>query len=210
MANYIADTDLEAYLGRALTAAEDAQFPAVAAAVTQVIDRYTGRTWDGSGVTGELHTLLGPTVTLARPPVTAVTQVRARAASIGATWRVLTAGSEYELLDPGAGLLAVAGPGYGADVITTDGGTGAGSMVEVSYTVPGTVPAPVKLAAEQLAAGLLAGASAAANQAQGIKRYSVGGELTVEYFDEASTDSAALPAAVRSLLDQYRRPVVFA
>lgn len=206
MANYVADTDVETYLRRPLTAAEDAQFPTVAAAATQAIDRYTGCTWDGTAVVAELHTVLGPTLRTLRTPVTGISLVRTRPQSIGAAWATLVAGDTYELLDAAAGIILLSGR---YDAIRTDDAVVYGRMAEVTYTVPGTVPAPVLLAAEMLVAGMLASAQATANQAQGIRQYSVGAELTVQYFDSAATATAALPPSVRALLDQYRRPVMF-
>lgn len=197
MAAYIVDTDLEAFLGRALTAAEDAQFATAEAAVRGMIDRYTGRSWDGGTIDDELHTVLGPTLTLARRPVTAITTVRARAARIGATWATLTANTHYELIDALNGIL------YVSSVHET--------VLEVTYTVGTTLPGPVKLAAEIMAASMLAGgiASGSANAAlAGVKRWSVDGE-SIEYATTNSSAAGAIPADARALLDAYRKPVVF-
>jgi len=209
-AAYVDQTAVETYLGRSLTAAEAAQFSTVADAATEAIDRYTGRSWQASTVTAELHTVLGRTVRLDVTPVSAISLVRMRSQAIGASWTTLADGTGYELLDAAGGLLALSGA---YDVIASDS-PGYGQILEVTYTVGGGVPAPITLAAEMLVAGSLASAQGVSNQAQGIKSYSVGGELSVTYFTSTelgnASASAALPAGVRALLDAYRRPVVFA
>lgn len=212
---YLTQADLETYLQRALTTEEAAHFDAtVADAVTAAIDRYTGRTWDGSTVTAELQTVLGREVYLDRKPVTAVSLVRTRPRAIGADWTTLTAGETYELIDAAAGLLLVSGR---YDVITPSYGA-YGHDLEVTYTVGGDLPpAPVTLAAEMLAASMLASGSAAGTTgASGsIKRFSVDGE-SVEFDTSTSTSSTSTSASggmtadVMALLDLYKRPVMFA
>jgi hypothetical protein len=196
---YIDATALETYLGRVLTAAEAAQADTVIGAAEAAIDRYTGRTWSGTSVVDERHTIYGKSVYLNRKPVAAISSVTLRSPEIGATAIAQVSGSGYELLDAARGLLLVQ--------------AARNTILTVSYTVTVDVPDPIILAAQTLAAGWLGSAAATANQAQGIKSYSVGGELDVTYFTAAeggAASSAMLPAGVRTLLDPYRRPLVFA
>ncbi len=192
---YIDATDLETYLGRSLTVAEAAQAATVIGAAEEAIDRYTGRTWSGTSVVDERHTIYGQSVYLNRKPVAAISSLTLRSPEIGATAVAQMLGTGYELLDATRGLLLVQ--------------ASRGTILTVTYTVTVSVPDSITLAAQMLAAGMLGSAAATANQAQGIKRYSVGGELTVEYFDTAASTGASLPSGVRALLDAYRRPLVF-
>ncbi len=190
---YITTTDLANYLQRALTAAETTQAPTVLDAVSGWIDRYTGRTWVGTSVTGETSVYYGPFVILARPPVSVVTTLTARAREVGAVTRVLVAGSDYELLDAAHGVLRVV--------------AAVGDLITAAYTTGAALPVEVKLAAEMLAAAWLSAADTQA-ASQGIKAYSVGsGDLSVTYRDEAGT---LAPEPVRRLLAAWRRPVLFA
>jgi hypothetical protein len=189
---YIDQADLSAYLGRALTDAEAAQADTVIDAACAAIDRYLGRGWDPGTVEDELHTVQSPTIRLRRAPVAAVTTVRARPAYLGAAWSTLTAGTHYELVDAENGVVFVSS----AD----------GTILEFTYTATDTAPAPVVLAAQVLSAAWLTG-SAGVHRAQGIRRYSIGGELSVEYAD---TVGGGLPPEVTRLLAGYRRLVRFA
>lgn len=208
MTAYADANSLENYLGRVLTSAESDQVDAVCDTATELIDRYTGKTWQGTTVTGEQHTIYGASITLKRAPVSAISSLTLRAPVAGATVTTLVAGIDYELLNTQTGRVLLTG--YNPDPVVNASWYRHGSIASVTYTVPSTVPPPVSMAANMLAASLLGTSQAVANQAQGIKRYSVGGELDVTYFDTAATTAASLPTGVRSLLDQYRRPVVFA
>lgn len=213
MTAYCDSADLEAFLGRALTDAEAAQADDVIDAATDLIDGYTGRSWRATAITAELHTVLGRTLRLDHPPVSAISLLRTRPQAIGAAWATLASGTGYELIDASAGLLLLSGT---YDVITTTASSCYGQMIEATYTSGAAVPAPVKLAAEMLAAGLLAGGLASGTSAASgvVKRFTVDGE-TVE-FDTSSTTSGGtgtstgLPSDVASLLAPYKRAVMFA
>jgi hypothetical protein len=192
---YADAADVATYLGRDLSDAEVAQVQIAIDAASAFVDSYTGRTWTGAAIVAELHTVFGPYVYLDRTPVTAISAVTSRTADIGAVPATLAAGSDYELLDAERGLVRHSA----ADR----------SILAVSYTVTAIVPDPVKLATTMLAAGWLAVTSDTNRSSADLKRYSVGGELTVEYFDLNAAGSG-VPAQVAALLNGYRQAVVFA
>lgn len=207
MTDYVDQVDLEAYLGRTLTAEEVARLAVVAPAVTARIDRYTGHSWQGESVaTTRTAMPLDRTILLDWAPIASVETVRTRSPEIGSAWVDLIDGETYELLDAGRGLVAVS--------------TWCGWMVEVAYTVGSALPEPVHLAAQMLASAWLAGGGAAGSAGgagSGITRFSVDGE-TVEYAGASSggayggglSFASGLPPEVTALLDAYKLPAVVA
>lgn len=203
MASYADATSLAAYLQRSLTVAETAAATAACAAATEYIDRYVGRSWQGTTITGELQTVESETVHLDYRPVASVTTVTARSMIVGETPRLLVAGTDYELIDAPNGVLLV--NGYGYDVITTTGYVGL--VLTITYVVGSTVPALIAQAANIIAAWYLVSAPAASNQARGILKLKAGSaEITYDPIDKA----AAVPGTATTLLNVYRRPVIFA
>src|SRR5262245_63585413 len=116
MAAYCTADQIAAYLGVTFTPAQAAQADALAIAVTNVIDRYTGRSWQGtSPVAGELANVVpgSPSwpgaygiVYLARRPVESVSGVTLRTAYPHASESVLV-NTEYELVDGPNGVLTL-------------------------------------------------------------------------------------------------------
>jgi hypothetical protein len=171
-------------------------------------------------------------VVLDAAPLALVTSVSVRAAAVGSPAQVLTQDVEYRILDARRALLRVE-VGWGGlpvppyDVVTDRPVYDCGdpSRVAVVYTQPTgeAPPADVGFASTQavaawfaplLPAGQTTGGGAVA-VASGIKRYTVGQELTVEYADSASTASGGaagggapvpLPAAAVALLAPYGYP----
>lgn len=190
---YTDSAAINAYLGRTLTADEEAQATVCATAASGLIDKYTGQTWVGTSIVAEQHTVYGSCVYLDRAPMTAISAVTARSLDIGAVPTTLAAGSDYELLNAQLGLLRV--------------GVADRSLVAVSYTAPGTVPPEVQLAATMLAAGWFALSGDSNRNSTDIKSFSVGQELTVQYFDQQA--NGGMPAQVAALLAPYKR-LVFA
>jgi hypothetical protein len=165
-------------------------------------------------------------------PLALVTSVTVRAAAVGSPAYALTQDVEYRVLDLRRALLRVEVGWTGAAVppydIVTDRPVydcGDPSRVAVVYTQPAgeAPPGDVGLAATQsvaawfaplLPAGQATGGGAVA-VASGIKRYTVGQELTVEFADSGSTASggasgggapAPLPASAVALLAPYGYP----
>lgn len=193
MAAYCTPESLELYLGRALTDAESDSAPGACLAATDFIDRYTGKSWQGTTIAGELQTVLGPTVRLDRTPVASVTSVTARSLTVGETPRVLVAGAGYELLDGPNGVLLV--------------GEARGTILTVTYAVGAVVPAAISLAANIIAAAYAVGGSAAAGEGRGIQKLKAGSvELTYDPIDAATS----VPATAYELLAAYRPAFSFA
>ena len=186
------------HLGRALTPQENLALADLIEPIETWIDRRARRAWLTGSVAAEVHYEPGPNLYLRVTPVASVTSAAARGGMSDAADTTLTAGEDYEvrslaaghlylpILDPAATRLW---PGYGAyDRIT------------VAYVPDTGLPADIRLAATLAAAHYLRPISD--GHQPGIKRYSVGGELTVEYADG---ETAGLPAEVTGLVDGRRR-----
>lgn len=186
------------FSGRTFNANETAQATVCADAASGFVDRYTGRTWAGTTITNELHTLFGRSLQLNRYPVVSISSVTVRSSSIGATPRTLAAGVDYELIDPSHGVLLVrAFWTMQPDRVTS------GPLASVSYTVGATVPPEITLAATIIAATMLQ--PTLDPNSPGIDQYQIGRELMVKY-----TSIDKMPADAKRLLDGWKRPAVFA
>lgn len=183
------------------------------AAAEDAIDRYTGRAWLlPSPATAETHRVGRDTrVWLDRAPMTAVSAARTRYPEVGAATTTLVAGTDYELADPAHGVLLV-----------RSGLTG--TVLSVDYTHENPLPVPpvvsqvcLEMATRSMVAAAAGSSSGTAQAvAAGIRRYSVGQELTVEFGDSASDTSGGtasagvtVPADLLAQLDAARlvRPV---
>lgn len=186
------------YLGRVLTPQENLAVVDLVEPVEAWIDGRARRAWLTGSVAGEVHYEPGPNLYLRSTPVASVTSVAARGGMADASDTTLTAGEDYEvrslagghlylpILDPAATKLL---PGYGAyDRIT------------VAYVPDTGLPADIRLAATMLVCHYLRPVSE--GLMPGIKRYSVGGELTVEYADGSV---AGVPDEVARLVAGKRR-----
>lgn len=193
MTAYATAASLALYLGRALTAAETAEAAAACDAATDLIERYTGKTWQGTTITGELQAVGGEFIYLNRSPVTSITSITRRAQLIGETATTLVAGTDYELIDAARGRVLVS--------------ASQGSLLTVTYVVTATVPASISLAANMLAAEFLKPASMPARP-MGVTRLTAD-DMTIQWDRPVVTDSG-IPADVAALLNLYKRPVVLA
>lgn len=202
MAAYCTPESLELYLGRNLTDAESGSAPGACLASTDFIDRYTGKSWQGTTISGELQTVLGPTVRLDWRPVASVTSITARSLTVGAAARVLVAGTDYELLDPLNGILLVNAP---YDIITTTAITG--TVLTVTYVTGAVVPAAISLAANIIAAAYAVGGSAASGAGRGIQKLEAG---TAKITYDPIEKTVAIPPTAYELLAAYRPAVAFA
>jgi hypothetical protein len=202
MAAYCTPASLELYLGRALTDAESDSAIGACLAATDFIDRYTGSSWQGTTISGELQTVTGPTVRLDWRPVSAITSVTARSLVVGATPRSLVAGTDYELVDALNGVLLV---NAAYDVITTT--MSAGTVLTVTYVVGAVVPAAISLAANIIAAAYAVGGSAASGAGRGIQKLEAGSaKITYDPIER----TVAIPPTAYELLAAYRPAVLFA
>lgn len=168
------------------------------------IDRYTGRAWAVvSPVVDELHTVTGPYLYLKHAPVTTITSLRVRVGAVGATETTLTAGTEYELIDPVHGIMLInAGYPFGFDVVvnTTEY---AGYILRVSYTTTTPVPGDIERAATLLVANWF-GSRGSVAMAAGIKSYSVGTDLAVTFRDDTAAGTRAVPSVITEILNRHR------
>lgn len=145
MTAYSDATKVGNYLGVTLTASQITQAGVTAQAASDWIDRYLGKSWQGtSPVTDELHTLVKDRVYLNNRPVASITSVKTRAAAfVGFGWTTLDA-SQYELLDAANGVLLIAGWSASSE-----------GLVQVTYAYTLALPTPVGLAATMIAASWL-------------------------------------------------------
>src|SRR5215211_5813885 len=89
------------------TEAEDAAAALVDAA-SRFIDNYTGLSWVGGTVTGEVQTVKSGRITLDQAPISGITSISVTVPYIGATPETLVAGTGYQILDPSRGVILVA------------------------------------------------------------------------------------------------------
>jgi hypothetical protein len=192
MAAYTTPDAIAAYLATTLTPEQTTQATLASDAVTVWIDHRTGRSWQASGpITGELRPVEGTYVYLEHPPVSSVETVELR---LGVNDYETLNPSQYELIDPAAGLLQMIG-GYG------------GSVVRVAYTT-GTEPLPADLAyaATVLASDLLS--PTLDPDLSGVDQVSVGqNDVSLHFAAVSSTVEGGASAAV-SVVDSYRRVVI--
>lgn len=107
-------------LGVTFTAGQTTQAEGLIEEAEAFVDRFTGRAWITTSPATE--TLVVPAdglVYLTRRPVTAITSVSVRPATIGGASTALAASSSYELLDAATGLLAVSSGYHGYRVSVT-------------------------------------------------------------------------------------------
>ena len=209
---YTTAAAIASYLGRALTAPQLAQAAALVGAVESYIDGTTRRGWLLPPVAGERYDLFGPEIYLRSAPVASVEALSTRSRRVGDVQTALTAGTDYELVDPDQGLVLLAGgliPDFSTSDIpawTTIGprrGTPA-RYATVSYTPNLPVPADIAQAAAQLAAFWLVNQLDPARY--GIARISYGHELTLA-FSRMQTDGM-IPEDVQATLLRNRLVIV--
>lgn len=192
---YALAADVATELGRTLTGPQTTQATDLIASAQAVIDAYCRRTFEASTlITDELHLVEGPYLYLDQAPIASVSSVKVRSTGIGSALTTLVAGTGYEVLSAADGVISLS-PGY--DVVSSLGEDLTGMYALVTYTPAVTVPADIKRATVLLVAGWMQG-SLDGGMA-GVKRFQVGGELTVEY-----ATSADLPAPVLAILKHRR------
>lgn len=195
-----------AQLGRALTADETAYLTAILLPTADaLIDHEAQRSWPTSPVTDEAH-YLGHDgyLTLSCTPVTAITSLTGRSSPLTDP-ETLTQGTHYRLTDPARGRVFISGER-------------GGQWVTVSYTHAQIIPEPIQYAATLAVSGWLGEVAASGAGSElgdvpaDVKRYQVGGELTIERFDPGTVSAAAataraLPAPALEIARRYRRLV---
>lgn len=183
MAAYTTPQSIADYLGLSISAAWTGQATTDAQVVSDWLDRYLGRSWQGSSPLTETHKLYGDRLWLTRP-VTAITSITARGEGPADTASdALVVDSAYRILDAATGEVAVSGyDGY---------------RVTVVYTSAGVVPTPVALAATIWAAHLLF--PTLHPEAQGLARLR-DDTLQVDY----APDPGDVPPQAKLLLGPYR------
>lgn len=140
---YATAEDVAAYMNRPLTSNQLAQAAFFLDAASAWIDQQTGRTWNPSSPTTEVHPISGTYLYVNRRPIASVSQVRIRPSYVGASWTTITASVGYEVVDAAKGLIKLG---------TNIGLLGVYDTVEVTYTHTASVPSNIKLVAILLAA----------------------------------------------------------
>lgn len=166
---YTDASGVNTYLG---TSAAPQPVPAAyLAAAEQVVDALSKTSWLDGQIVAEQYLLpnRGIRLYLRRAPVTSVDAITVRSFLPGDTGQVLTAGTDYELIDPTGGLVALSGVyssaayystygNYGGSEIYNESGTilnqgqFTGQVALVTYTPVQVVPPAVSLATAQLVA----------------------------------------------------------
>lgn len=188
---------VEEEVGRDLTPAQYNQVSRLIAQAEDICDRVTGRSWLAPSPTvNELHTVMGPLVYLEHKPVTAITSMTRRILSLGSAVVAMVAGTDYELVDATNGIVLMSRYPW-ADVVINTTTTDYGTLVAVSYTSVTPVPGGIQRAATQLVAHWMTKRLNASHQ--GIRSYSVGGDLSVTYADQSD-----LPDKILQALRGYR------
>jgi hypothetical protein len=177
------------HLGVTFTPAQLQEAEAAVAAAEAWIDRRTGRAWLTGAIASETHWTNGAQhIYLRAAPVASVTSVTARSSMYDTPDTELVVAEDYELRSLENGWVYLVG-GTSYDRVT------------VEYTPAAPVPEDIALAATMLAAHWLQ--PQLSGMLPGIRSYSVGGELQVEFADAVAT--LGVPAEATALVDQYRR-----
>lgn len=183
---------VEAEMGVTLTAAQTTAATDLVGEAESLIDRYTARAWIvASPATDTLVVPADGVLGLSQRPVTAITSVSVRPATIGAASTALVAADTYELLDAADGqvLVSTVYRGYLATVAYTHTNTAA------------ALPLGIQRAATLLVAAWLL--PRLNPDRAGLDSYEVGGELKVKISTEKS-----LPPDVLRILDAYAAVVL--
>jgi hypothetical protein len=211
---YSSADQVGAYLGQTLTPAQQTQAVIWLDAAEAVVDGIAHTSWLTGAVVAEQYSLnnRGTRLYLRQTPVTSLQGITVRSYLVGDTGQVLTAGVDYELIDPTAGLVLLSNVyqsnayfqsygDYGGAVgyvgPVPAGGPGYGQLALVSYTPAQLVPSSVALAAAQIVGFWLTN-----NIEPG--RY---GLTSTRIRSQAETISTAfveglLPTGIRDLLDR--------
>jgi len=195
MVTYTDPARIAAQLGATFTPDQETRALVVADAVTAWIDQRTGRSWQAEPgtIAGELHQLYDDSVTLASPPVSAITSIAVHPGSGVGAWQTLNP-ADYALFDPIRGVVFLP-HGY------------AGQWVQVTYTSTAAgPPADIAAAADVLAADLLL--TTLNPESAGADTVSVGqNDISVKYAGASGQQSASIKQAIAAV-DAHRRPVL--
>jgi hypothetical protein len=195
MTAYTSAAAITSHLGLTtpLTAEQAARAEVVATAITAWIDQRTGRSWQSSGsVDGEVCTIIGDRVYLARCPVVSVELVSLHSGYAAGDWEPLDE-SAYELFDAAAGVLLL--PCYYS-----------GASARVDYTSATAAPPDISAAADVLAADLLF--TTLHPESAGVESISVAqNDISVRYSGAGGTQSAGVALAL-AIIDARRLPVI--
>jgi hypothetical protein len=194
-------------MGTDLTAPQLDQCADMIAAAESVVDLETGRTWlTASSSATELHTVLGPAVYLENRPVVSITSAQMRPMSVGAAQRTLTAGTDYELIDPTNGVLLLAGYAYPRDVvINTEYTSHQGFILTVVYTHAMVLdPAIQKITSELVAYWMQRRTTIDTSD---IKSFEAPDLLSITYRDNAGS-SRDVPPDITRRLQAYSKVIL--
>lgn len=179
----------------------------------QRIDIYTGKRFLTGAVVNERHPVLG-TLQLGSSPIISVESVIGHRRFLDPSNNItLTTPYDYEV-DLDLGVVYVRNYGVSTNIYgEPDLGFHQHAFDDllVSYTtavITADAPALLKLAATKLVVYWLANGTQP--ELLGIKSYSVGAELSVQYFDLKALGGYILPREILDLLSGFRKKLVFA
>lgn len=185
--------DLQNYLGlSSLTAQQYLEANVLLAAAEAHIDRETRRSWLLGAITGERYDLVRSVVYLRNAPVSSIQSITRRSDQIGDTPTILTAGVDYELLDPQRG-----------EVHFLSGYRGMHMIAFISYTPNRPVPADISLAAVQIVAATMY--PTLFSSRYGMSEQKVD-NIDVKYSVDGT--SITVPEIAREIIASYRLPLI--
>ena len=195
---YCTAGDVAAYLGITLTATQQTEAGLLIAAAEKWIDQAKGVAWLETGpIVEDVYVRNSPLVRVKKPPVLSISEVKVR------LWwnsvsQVLSAGVDYELRDPVQGLLYIPFR-WRPYKLPDQAGLGPDKLTITYMPTADPVPDQVRLAASVLASFWLQTSIHHGVDPNLIRRYQVGCELMVEYWDRMR--GSAIPSLVYELLD---------
>lgn len=198
--------------GVTLTSAQELLIGMDLEAVEAAIDAYTGRSWLTGAITAEVVYPQNGVLWLSQRPVASIEEIRT-IGGLPATTTVLTADTDYRLLDAAQGRVEVlAGRGWGREAWTSGyilpGVIGQGVVYEVDYTPAATVPPLIAWAARETSKAWVNAAVTGIDD--DVQRLSVFGQIDVTYKRDTATATAprALPADVQARLSTLKAAVL--
>jgi len=173
------------------------------------IDRQTGRAWiQPTPIADEIYNVEAGILYLRTTPVSAVTSLSVRSMVVGSSYQVLVPGTDYELLDPLAGVVSLAS-GW-PQLLTYWGRTYDRFLAKVSYTVSTPAPSDIQQAATLLAAYWMQ--YRLQPESRGISSYRVasnGDEFSTTYQGGSGGSASDVPPDVLAIV-RAREAVIFA
>jgi hypothetical protein len=183
--------DVETYLGVTLTAPQAAATTALIPLASAAITAQAHHAWGTGPITAELYYPVRPLLTLTAAPVTSIEAVTGYGPYQDPAGVLLVPDTDYALIDPARGRLAVYAACYGGY-----------ARLAVDYTPAEAIPDPVRWGTAITTAWLIG--PTLNGITSDVEAYSITGQLSVKLRAEG------LPAAALLVLGPFGAPIVLA